>query len=109
LNELAEYVGNLHDSILAGPHRRGDDVIEPPHDAGEDERKNQDWPEVSRPPAYAVRCAHFNSPTSRRTSTRSFFSALSAVSRMSSSFTGSSASGRHKSVMTEPPKLRSPL
>src|SRR5262249_176941 len=38
--------------------------------------------------------------TTRRTSTRSFFSAAFAVAMMSASTAGSSASGRHRSVMT---------
>src|SRR6266542_974123 len=51
---------------------------------------------------------HGNSPTTRRTRTRNFFSASLATAMISSSFAGSRASGRHISVTTDRPRMRMP-
>src|SRR5439155_22003117 len=57
----------------------------------------------------AGRLCYGHSPsTTRRTITRSFFSAAFAVAMISARFTGSSASGRHVSVTIDSPRHFSP-
>src|SRR5437588_2937724 len=133
LTDLAGRVGEGCDIARASRRfcRPGqDDKIDPGHETGKGHREEKGKPTCSRGDAAGSRktitarmfvllpahgpwsprqCRAYRiSATTRRTSMRNFFSATAAVARISSSTTGSSASGKQISVITDRPRLRSP-
>src|SRR5262249_40808513 len=110
LDDLAQRVGELLREVgLFGPAKV--DEIEPGDERGKGHGERQQrpgGPARGRGQQRRRFRPHQHSSTTRRTRTRSFFSAALAVAMISGRLAGSSASGRHMSVTTEMPRVRSP-